>query len=136
MGFRNFLGNDFFSGGPPPVGNGVLVGVWPILGLGHLEKFQAQAKNRKTQFLGARGPKIEEKKLPRYPGWLSATFLHVYVLPDRTPSGGKSQNTEIVAHFGLWHLEKSRARAENRKPQFPGARGPKIKEKKLPRYSG
>ena len=31
-------------------------------------------------------------------------FFTFYVLPDRTPSGGKSQNTGIVGHFGLWHL--------------------------------
>ena len=42
-----------------------------------LEK--SQAENGKTQFPGARGPEIEEKKLPPYPGWLSANF---YVLPD------------------------------------------------------
>ena len=34
--------------GPPPVRNGNLVGFWPILGRGHLEKFRALAKNRKT----------------------------------------------------------------------------------------
>ena len=55
-------------------------------------------------------------------------FLPLYVLPDR----GKSQNTGILGHFGLgrpWHLTKSRAPAENGKPQFPGARGPEIEKK-------
>ena len=35
MVFRNLLGKDFFLVGPPPAGNGKLVGVWPILGLWH-----------------------------------------------------------------------------------------------------
>ena len=66
--------------------------MWPRA----LEKFWARVKNGKTPFPGARGPKIEEKKLPRYPGWLSATF---YILSfDR---GGKSQNTGFSGPFGL-----------------------------------
>ena len=28
-------------------------------------------------------------------------FLTIYVLPDRTPTGGKLQNTGILGHFGL-----------------------------------
>ena len=55
MVFRNFCGTNFFLVGPPPVGNGDLVVFWPVLGLGHLEKFRARAENRKTQFPGARG---------------------------------------------------------------------------------
>ena len=38
-------------------------------------------------------------------------------------------------HFGLWHLEKSRARAENGNTQFAGARGPEI-DKKVTTLSG
>ena len=49
----NFPG--FFFVGPPPAGNGSLVGVWLILGLWSLEKFQGRAENTKTQFPGARG---------------------------------------------------------------------------------
>ena len=40
----------------------------------------------------------------------------------------------FLAEDGLWHLDKSWARAENGKIQFPGARGPNIEEEKLPRY--
>ena len=58
-----------------------------------------------------------------------------YVLPDRTPRGGKSRKTGILGHFGLWHSEKSRARTENRKTQFPGARGPES-EKNVTTLSG
>ena len=55
------MGTTFFSVGPPPVGNSDLLGFWPVLGLGHLEIFQARAKNRKTQFPGARGPETEKE---------------------------------------------------------------------------
>ena len=55
-------------------------------------------------------------------------FFTFYILPDRT-RGGKAQNTGILGHFGLWHLKKSQARAENGKPQFPGARGPESEKK-------
>ena len=56
MVFRNFLGEQlFFSVGPPLVGNGGPMVFWPVLGLGHKEKFRARAENRKTQFPGARG---------------------------------------------------------------------------------
>ena len=75
MVFRNFLGNNFFSVGPPPVGNGDLVVVWPVLGGGHLEKFRDWAKNRKTQFPGARGPEIEEKKVTTLSGMVFRNFL-------------------------------------------------------------
>ena len=45
----------FFLVEPQPAGNGNLVGVWPILGLWHSEKFRARAQNTKTQFPGTRG---------------------------------------------------------------------------------
>ena len=51
----------------------------------------------------ALGVPNSKKKLPRYPGWLSTSFLHFYLLPDRTPMGGKSRNTEFLGPFGLWH---------------------------------
>ena len=50
MVFRNFIGNDLFSGRTPPVGNGDLVVVWPVLGLWHLEKSCVWAgSGRKTE---------------------------------------------------------------------------------------
>ena len=100
MVFHNCLGNNFFLVGPPPVGNGDLVGFWPILGRGHLEKFRAWAKNRKTQFPGARGPETEQK-ITTPSGMVVRKFLAVYVLTDRTPTGGKTRNTRILGHFGL-----------------------------------
>ena len=104
--------------------NGDLLGFWSVLGCGHLEKFWAWVKNRKTQFSGARGPKIEKK----VSGMVVRNFFTFQVLADRTPRGGKSQNTGILGHFGLWHLMKSRARAENgKKRNFPALGIPKSK---------
>ena len=74
MVYRTFLGDNFFSVGPPPVGNGDLVGFWPVLGLGHLEKFWAWAKNRKTQFPGARGT-FGEKNVATLSGMVFCNFL-------------------------------------------------------------
>ena len=45
----------FFRSDPHVVGNGGLVGFWPVLGRRHLEKFRARAENSKTQFPGAGG---------------------------------------------------------------------------------
>ena len=61
MVFRNRFGNIIFLVGPPLVGNSGLAGVWPSLGRRHLEKFRAQAKNRKMQFPGTRGPETGKK---------------------------------------------------------------------------
>ena len=52
---RKFLEKYFSLVGTPPARNGDLVGVWPILGLWHLEEFRARAENTKPQFPGARG---------------------------------------------------------------------------------
>ena len=60
-GFPQVLRNNFFFGRTPLVGNSDVVVFWPVLGLGHLDKFRAQAENRKTQFPGTRGPEIEKK---------------------------------------------------------------------------
>ena len=89
------------------------------LGLGRLEKIRARAKNRKTHFPGATGPETVKNKIITASGMVVCNFLTVYVLTDRTPTGGKLRNTRIL---GRWHLEKSRDRAENVKLQFPGAR--------------
>ena len=63
-------------------------------GLWHLKKSRARAETGKTQFPGARGPETE-KKLPRYPGWLSATFLHLrFDRPD-------PQGREIAKYGGF-----------------------------------
>ena len=63
--FRNFLGNNFFRSDPQGVAKGYLLGVWPVLGRGHLEKFWARVKNGKTQFPGARGTFGEKIRQPQ-----------------------------------------------------------------------
>ena len=70
-------------------------------GLWHLEESRARAENGKTRFPGARGPEIEEKKVTTLSGMVVRNFFTLYVLPDQTPTGGKSQNTGILGHFGL-----------------------------------
>ena len=101
MVFPNFLGNNFFSVGPPTVGNGDLVVFWPVLGRRHLEKFWDWAKNRKTRFPGARGPKFEKKKVITLSGMVVRNFFTFCVLTHRTPRGEKSQNTGFLGPFGL-----------------------------------
>ena len=83
------------------VAKGDLLGVWPVLGRGHLEKFRARVKNGKTQFPDARGPEI--KKITTLSGMGVRNFFILYILPGRTPRGRKSRNTGILGHFGLWH---------------------------------
>ena len=97
--FRNFLGYSFFSRSDPHVvGNGDLVGVWPVLGLGHLEKSQAQSENRKTQCPSARGPETGGGKLPRCPGWLSATFSQ-FMFNRPNPHGRDNATYEDIGPF-------------------------------------
>ena len=55
MVFRNFIGNNFFPVGPPPVKNGDLVGFWPVLGLGHRKGSRAQAENKKNAISRCQG---------------------------------------------------------------------------------
>ena len=100
--FRNFLGDNFFSVGPPPDGNGDLVIFWPVLGR------RPQARNSgtgpktgKRKFPGARGPEIEEKKVTTLSGMVVRNFFTLCILPDVTPRGGKSQNTGILGHWPL-----------------------------------
>ena len=77
--------------------------------------------------------------LPRYPGRFSAFFLQFTFWPSGPPGAGNREIRvfrAILAQDGLWHLEKSRVRAENGKTQFPGARGPETEEKKVTTLSG
>ena len=132
-----FPGLNFVSVGPPPAGNSDLVGFWPIWSLWHLEKFRARAGNTKTQLPGAQGILGEKSGRPK---GLSSKFCKnnsVYVLANRTPTGGKSRNTRFLAHLAsdsLWHVQKFHP--ENRKMQFPSARstsGTRPPEKFSPR---
>ena len=90
---RNFLGNKKkIRSDPKVVAKGDLLGFWPVCGRGHLKKFWARVKNGKTQFPVARGPKIA-KKNTTLSGMVVRNFCTFCVLPDRTPRGGRSQNT-------------------------------------------
>ena len=110
--------------GPPRVGNREIRGFQAILaqdGLWHLEKSRARAENGKMQFPGARGleksragPKTEKCNFPVQGAlWGGKSgrpksfsprvrnFFTLHILADRTPTGGKSQNTGVSGHFGL-----------------------------------
>ena len=53
-----------------------------------------KTKNHNFPALGSRSRK-------KISGMVVRNFLTFYILPDRTPTGGKSQNTGILGHFGL-----------------------------------
>ena len=97
----------------------------------HLEKSWDRAGNGKSQFPSARGPKIK-RNVATVPRMGFRNFLTLYGLPDRTPRGGKSQHGGASGRFGpgqpLALRETSRARAEDGKPRFPGARGREIEK--------
>ena len=100
----------------------------------HLEKSQARAEIKKHIFPVLGVPK-QNKKVTTLSGMVVRNFFTLYILADRTPRGGKSQNTGIVGHFGLGRplvlrLKKSRARAENeKKHNFPALGVPESKKK-------
>ena len=60
---------------------------------------------------------------PRYPGWFSATFSGTTFFSVGPPPVGNGDLVVFWPVLGGGHLGKFRARAENRKTQFPGARG-------------
>ena len=102
MVFRNFLGNNFSPpSGPQVVTKGGLLGFWPVLGRGHSEKFWARAKNRKTQFPGARRTFEKRSVRPKIFSPKLRNFFTFCGLGDQTPRGGKSQNTGFLGPFGL-----------------------------------
>ena len=71
-----------------------------------------------------RGPEMEKKTLPRYPGWFSATLLGTAFFLGRMAIGWKRRFSGFFwLILDLWTSEKFRAWAENTKTQFPGARG-------------
>ena len=86
-----------------------------------MEKSRARAENGKTQFPGARGPKIE-RKVTTLSGMVVRNFFTFCVFADWIPRGGTSQKNGFLGpRAALGTSEKFRA--GNRKMQFPGARG-------------
>ena len=77
MVFRNFLGNDFFFGRTPPAGNSNLVVFGPILGLWHLEKFQARPEYTKTQLPSARSTFMGGGDVTTLSGMVFCKFFRV-----------------------------------------------------------
>ena len=89
---------------------------WPVLGRGHLEKFRARVKNGKPRNFPALGVPKSKKKVTTLSGMVVRYFLQFAFCPT-----GNREILVFSGPFGLWHLEKSWARAENGKMQFPGA---------------
>ena len=99
-----FLEHLFFRLDPQVVAKGDLLGFWPVLGRGRLEKFRARVKNGKTQFPGARGTfggKIRppQKFLPE----IAQLFCSLCF--DRTAPQGR----EIAKYGGFRHFWPSAA---------------------------
>ena len=72
---------------------------WPRAAPWHLEKFRAE--NRKTRFPGARSPFGKKTRTPKSFSRKLRNIFTFCVLTDRTPRGGKSQNTVFLGPFGL-----------------------------------
>ena len=90
-----FPGNkSFFLVGPPPVGNGDLVVLRPVRGLGHVAKFRGQALNRKAHLPEARGPQTKTKVAT-----LSGMGFRDFFLPG--PRAGNHKIRVFQGHFGL-----------------------------------
>ena len=49
----------------------------------------------------ALGVRKSKRKVTTLSGMFVRNFFTFYVLPEWTPTGGKSQNTDILGHFGL-----------------------------------
>ena len=82
---------------------------------------------------------MKKKKLPRYPGWLSAAFLHFPFSPTGPPMGGKSQYMGGLAHFDLGRplaLREIPGPDRNRKNTNSRCKGSRNGGKRLPRYPG
>ena len=93
---RNFLGNNFFSVGPP---DGDLLGFRPVLGRGHLGEFGARAENRKTQFPGPGGTfRGEIRPLQKFLPEIAQFF---YVLCFGRPD---PHRREIAKYWGFRHF--------------------------------
>ena len=93
--FATFLHFTFGSTGPPRAGNRKIRGLSAILasdGRWHLEKSRARPENGNSQLPGDRGPAMEKKNVTTVSGVVVRKSFGHYVLADRTPTGGKSQN--------------------------------------------
>ena len=96
-----FSATTFF--GPPPVRNGDSVVFWPVLGLGHLKKFRAQAKkNRKKQFPNARGPETENHSYHAVRDCCPhLSYGLCFNRPEPHGQENAKKHTRIFSHSGL-----------------------------------
>ena len=90
-----FSGTNFFRSDLQVVAKGGLLSFWPVLGRGRIEKFSPRAKNKKTQFPGARGTlgggdPSTQKFLPKIPLF----FLHFAFSPTG-PRGARNRKMVV-----------------------------------------
>ena len=138
----NFSQFTFWPTGPPRAGKREIRGFWAILaqaGRWHLEKSWAWAENGKLQFPGARGPEMK-KHATTVSRMVFRNFLAFYVLADRTPTGGKSQNRGFLGHLfwprtALGTQRNPGPGPKSEKHKFP-VQGVRKRKKRLPRYPG
>ena len=111
----------FFWSDPHVVGSGHLLGFWPVLGRGHLEKSRARAENRKTQFPGTSGTFGKQSVRPKIFSPKLRNCFTFCVLAERTPTGRKSQNNGFLRPFrpraalGTWR-NSGRKTAKHKQP--------------------
>ena len=132
---RNFLTFYVLAGQTPTGGKTRNTRILGHFGLGWplaLEEIPGPGRKRKKRNFTVLGVPKQKKMLPRYPGWLSATFLHVIFWPTG-PSGAGNQEKRvfqaILAQDGLWHLEKSRDWGENRENTTSQRQGSRNRKK-------
>ena len=76
------------------------------------------AETEKHNFPALRVPK-SKAKVTTLSGMVFCNFFTLCVLPDRTPTGWKSQNTGISGHFGLGTERNPGAGPKMEKCNFP-----------------
>ena len=107
MAVRNFFMFSVLPERTPKCGESQNTGISGHFGLGRplalREKSWGWAENIKIQFPGARGTFGVKIRTPQkiLPVRKVRNFFTFYVLADRTSTGGKSQNTGFLGHFGL-----------------------------------
>ena len=124
--FRNFLGNNFYFDRTPRWSQKVIYWIsGPFWATGTQRNSGPGARNRKTQFPGARGTfgvgiRPPQKILPEI-----AQLFYILRFGRLDPQGREIAKCWFFRPFwprsAPWHLEKFRA--ENTKRRFPGARG-------------
>ena len=99
-----------------------------------LREIPGPGRNRKNANSRCKGSRNGKKKYYAIrdgcPQIFYATCLRSMFWPTGPPGAGNREIrgfSAILAQDGLW--QKSQVRAENRKTQFPGARGPEIEKK-------